>query len=163
VRHSALFTHVLGEHSIRNPFGSETVGSMGIIQPIGPPHWDRAGRNDHYKSSSLAQLHVDRCRQLEGIPGNEEKLFSEWTLPPEEAIEKLVEEAKSQQEPEVCLATACPSTRTMIPHAPGSSSLNQPLAERRNKDALLVWCRALGMESAFVKNNMETLRIFLPH
>jgi hypothetical protein len=111
----------------------------------------------------LAQLHVNRCRQLEAIPGNEEKLFSEWTLPPEEAVEKLVEKAKSQQEPEVCLATACPSTRTMIPHAPGTSLLNQPSAERRNKDALLVWCRALGMESAFVKNNMETLSIFLPH
>jgi hypothetical protein len=111
----------------------------------------------------LAQLHVKRCRQLEAIPGNEAKLYSEWTLPPEEAVEKLVEKAKSQQEPGVCLATAYPSTRSMIPHAPGTSLLNQPLAERRNKDARLVWCRALGMESAFVKNNMETLRIFLPH
>jgi hypothetical protein len=111
----------------------------------------------------LAQLHVNRCRQLEVIPGNEERLFSEWTLPPEEAVEKLVEKAKSQQEPGVCLATAYPSTRSMIPHAPGTSLLNQPMAERRNKDARLVWCRALGLDPAFVKNNMEMLRIFLPH
>jgi hypothetical protein len=112
----------------------------------------------------LAHLHVDRCRQLETVAGNEEKLFSsEWTLPPEEAVEKLVEKAKSQLEPGVCLATAYPSTRSIISHAPGTSLLNQPLAESRNKDARLVWCRALGMESAFVKNNMETLRIFLPH
>jgi SHAQKYF class myb-like DNA-binding protein len=111
----------------------------------------------------LAQLHVNRCRQLEAIPGNEEKLFSEWTLPPEEAVEKLVEKAKSQQEPGVCLATAYPSTRSIIPHAPGTSLLNQSTAERRSRDARLVWCRALGMEPAFVKNNMEALSIFLPH
>jgi hypothetical protein len=112
----------------------------------------------------LAQLHVNRCRELEVIPGSEERLFSEWTLPPEEAVEKLVENAKSQQaEPEVCLATAYPSTRTMIPHAPGTSLLNQPLAERRNKEARLVWCQALGLDPAFVKSNMEMLRIFLPH
>jgi hypothetical protein len=111
----------------------------------------------------LAQLHVQRCRQLEATLGKEESLFSEWTLPPEEAVEKLVEKVKSQPEPEVCLATAYPSTRTMLPHAPGTSLLNQPTAKSRNREALLVWCRALGLDPAFVKSNMEMLSIFLPH
>jgi hypothetical protein len=111
----------------------------------------------------LAQLHVQRCRQLEVTDGSEERLFSEWTLPPEEAVDKLVEKAKSQPEPEVCLATAYPSTRTRIPHAPGTSLLNQPTAKGRNKKALMVWCQASGLDPAFVKSNKEMLGIFLPH
>jgi hypothetical protein len=102
----------------------------------------------------LAQLHVDRCRHRRDSWKRGEALF-EWTLPRRGCREASRRGEITQQEPEVCLATACPSTRTIIPHAPGSSSLNQPLAERRNKDAFLVWCRALGMESAFVKTTWK--------
>jgi hypothetical protein len=110
----------------------------------------------------LAKLHVNRCRQLETIPGSEGKLFSEWTLPPEEAVEKLLENADSQEDG-ICLATAYPSTRTVIPHAPGTSLLNQSSGERRNKEARLVWSQAVGLDPAFVQSNMDSLRIFLPH
>jgi hypothetical protein len=139
------------------PFGSETVGqwesfNQSALIAIGIALEEMITTN----LLPLAQLHVDRCRQLQGIPGN--SLFRVDVTP--RGCEKQSSEI-TQQEPSLP-CDGCPSTRTIIPHAPGSSSLNQPLAERRNKDALFGLVPGLGNGISLCKNNMETLRI-LPH
>jgi len=113
----------------------------------------------------LAQRHVKRCRNLEDVYGSEEQVFSEWTLPPEEAIEKLLlsTAAGATSDGLGGLATAHPSTRSTLQDAVGTSVLNQPSRKMRNQQALSAWCKATGLDISSVQSNKDILRIFLPH
>jgi len=95
----------------------------------------------------LAQLHVQRCRRMEELtPRNEEAAFQDWTLPPEEALVKIIEDREFEFSATgvACLPTAAPPTRIA---PPGTKS-----EESSNDDLMREWCKSRGLNMAFMEN-----------
>ena len=128
----------------------------------------------------LAELHVIRCRQLEnerednsfqtnlhtvtgtsctvnghaGRPCNAECPFDQWTLPPEEAIQRSVSELRTEST--MGSPTAVPPARWLDKDSKSSASSNSPMI-----DAVQTWCRTHGLSLSLVNNNMDIFKIFL--
>jgi len=81
----------------------------------------------------------------------------QWTLPPEEAIQKLLladpSEEKSESLP--VFARAAPPTRTSVAGAPGTSILNQPRPGVREQTAFVAWCHSQQLDPAEVERTVD--------
>jgi hypothetical protein len=102
----------------------------------------------------LAQKHVQRCQRLESMPDSEEQTFREWTLPPEQAIRKLLDDGESLEQG-FGLATTRLCTRAAVPSAA------MPRPETAKEYAALLWCQTHGLNPIFAKKNMDILRVLL--
>jgi hypothetical protein len=96
----------------------------------------------------LASQHVARCRSLE-----EADAFQAWTLPPEEALDRIL--IASQQRDLSCagLVSSLPATRTTRSMAFNDSTSQQ---------ALEAWLTAHNLDLDFVQSNKELFNLLLP-
>jgi hypothetical protein len=119
----------------------------------------------------LARQYVTRCRTLEMISNNDSEEdateqqwsdlqpdpFREWTLPPEEAVRKMVTDPNFSTS-HVNLPSALPPTRTR----PQNSEQVRLNLHQMQQLSTQQWCQRHGLDPAFVANNMELFGAFLP-
>lgn len=136
----------------------------------------------------LTSLHAVRCRCLEDVdqdsvpshpltrrpvhlPVNpfldapRHAAFREWTLPPEEAAERL---ALAHDSPDLGLSECAlpivrPATRTLLRVNSGSpSAAGLPSSVRCQQELVQAWCRANGLDADFVARNRHLYSILIP-
>ncbi|CAB9512181.1 expressed unknown protein [Seminavis robusta] len=102
----------------------------------------------------LAELHVQRCRQLQQPPPQQ---CQEWTLPPEEAISQVRLAVKEPHHHHNSLTSTRTPSRVMFP--PTNNNEQQvSMAQRASTE----FCQRQQLEPKFVRQNMDLYDLFLP-
>ena len=106
---------------------------------------------------SRCQIHpitgqnVGKLNSKKQQAGDANVVYEEWTLPPEEALQKVAEEQK-QLLKHCFLPTSLSATRTM----------NDAEKQAVEPSPSTSWCREQQLDTTFVRKNMDVFGLFIP-